>query len=104
VIPNSFSLPLDCCCGKKVGCTACGDRTRDQSIKSRTLYLTELRRPEAAAGSAVQGLVVRQESQRCLGEGREVKALIPVTLQLVGVHGVPEWRNRQRARLLTGRL
>ena len=25
--------------------TACGDRTRDQSIKSRTLYLTELRRP-----------------------------------------------------------
>ena len=26
-------------------CTACGDRTRDQSIKSRTLYLTELRRP-----------------------------------------------------------
>jgi hypothetical protein len=29
---------------KKV-CTACGDRTRDQSIKSRTLYLTELRRP-----------------------------------------------------------
>ena len=24
--------------------TACGDRTRDQSIKSRTLYLTELRR------------------------------------------------------------
>lgn len=25
-------------------CTACGDRTRDQSIKSRTLYLTELRR------------------------------------------------------------
>ena len=30
--------------GKKVP-TACGDRTRDQSIKSRTLYLTELRRP-----------------------------------------------------------
>jgi hypothetical protein len=30
-------------CPKK--CTACGDRTRDQSIKSRTLYLTELRRP-----------------------------------------------------------
>ena len=26
-------------------CTACGDRTRDQSIKSRTLYLTELRQP-----------------------------------------------------------
>lgn len=25
--------------------TACGDRTRDQSIKSRTLYLTELKRP-----------------------------------------------------------
>lgn len=24
--------------------TACGDRTHDQSIKSRTLYLTELRR------------------------------------------------------------
>jgi hypothetical protein len=30
---------------KKRECTACGDRTRDQSIKSRTLYLTELRRP-----------------------------------------------------------
>ena len=29
----------------KKECTACGDRTRDQSIKSRTLYLTELRRP-----------------------------------------------------------
>ena len=29
----------------KNSCTACGDRTRDQSIKSRTLYLTELRRP-----------------------------------------------------------
>jgi hypothetical protein len=29
----------------KKRCTACGDRTRDQSIKSRTLYLTELRRP-----------------------------------------------------------
>ena len=28
--------------------TACGDRTRDQSIKSRTLYLTELRRPVVA--------------------------------------------------------
>ena len=26
-------------------CTECGDRTHDQSIKSRTLYLTELTRP-----------------------------------------------------------
>ena len=35
--------------------TACGDRTRDQSIKSRTLYLTELRRPVLCTCHTVLG-------------------------------------------------
>ena len=38
----SIHLTTRACAAKRD--THCGDRTRDQSIKSRTLYLTELRR------------------------------------------------------------
>lgn len=52
-------------------CTACGDRTRDQSIKSRTLYLTELRRPVIRGQSTSKILHWTEHGQRNLIQNLE---------------------------------
>jgi hypothetical protein len=156
-------------------CTACGDRTRDQSIKSRTLYLTELRRPVIVISAPQQAHCTSwgriscvkfhdqlqsqsQSHNRTIAQSQShnrnrtiviaqsqshnrnrtiviaiaisvpsttetqhnrtkpnttetqhvERFLISQQVDLLGVwewvQQVPGWRNRQRARLLTGRL